>query len=108
MSPNPLDQIHQTEREVQVAIAEAKEQAAAALAEARTQAEQLLEEARNRGRVAAERRYEEGIARARDAGDMIRTGAAERVAAMRRQTEPHLSAAVDLVMETVLSTAERH
>ena len=104
MTANPLAEILAAERAVTEAIAEATEHAEAELNETRRQARQLTDEARNRGRSAAERRYEEGIARARDAGDRIRSGADERVAALRRSAEPYLPAAVDLVMDTVLST----
>ncbi len=103
MTSNPLRAIHETEREVQAAIAAASEEATAAIAEAHRQARQLIDEARARGRAAAERRYEEGIGLARDAGDRIRSAADERVAALRRQAEPHLTEAVDLVMAEVLS-----
>jgi vacuolar-type H+-ATPase subunit H len=104
MNRNPLTAIHETERDVQAAIAAAAEEAAEAVAEARRQAKHLIDEAGARGRAAAEHRYEEGIARARDSGDRIRSGADERVAALRRRAEPHLTEAVDLVMHMVLST----
>ena len=107
MTPDPLLDILETERAVQAAIAAASEQATSALAETRREAERLVEEARDRGRATAEIRYEEGIARARDAGDRIRNGADEQVAALRRQAEPFLSEAVDLVMHTVLTTTAK-
>ncbi len=102
MSDNPLLEIHQTERSVAATIAAATEEAAAALTEARRKADALVGEARARGTATAERRYEEGLARARDEGDRIRGGADERAANLHRQAETHISAAVDLVMDTVL------
>jgi vacuolar-type H+-ATPase subunit H len=101
---NPLSEIQRLERELQAATAAAGEEAAAAVTEARRQAKHLIDEAESRGRAAAEQRYEDGIGRARDAGDRIRGGADERVVALRRKAEPHLTEAVDLVMDMVLST----
>ncbi len=106
MTTNPLDEILQTERSITAEIAEATEEAAAALAEARRRAKQLVEEARARGQTTAEHRYTVGLAKARDVGDHIRAGADDRLAALRRQAEPHVAAAVDLVMDTVLSRVE--
>jgi vacuolar-type H+-ATPase subunit H len=102
MSDNPLLDIHTTERSVAATIAAAEEAATAGLAEARRTAETLVGEARARGTATAKRRYEEGLARARDEGDRIRSGADERAASLRRRAETHVPAAVDLVMDTVL------
>ncbi len=102
MTTNPLDEILQTERLVAAAITEAAQEADAALTEARRRAEQLVEDARARGKATAARRYEKGLARARDEADRIRGGADERVATLRRQAEAHLSSAVDLVMDNLL------
>ncbi len=108
MIENPLAEIHQTERSVAAAITEATEEAAAAITEARRNADAIVEEARARGQATAERRYEEGLARARDEGDRTRGGADERAANLRRQAETHLSAAVDLVMDTVLPAPQEN
>ncbi len=106
MTTNPLEEILQTERLVTAAITQATQEADAALTEARRRAEQLIEDARARGKATAARRYEEGLARARDDGDRIRRGADERVATLHRQAEAHLSSAVDLVMDTLLPAPE--
>ncbi len=102
MSENPLDEIRRVERGVAAAIDAARAESEAAEQEARRRTEQLVRDARTRGRALAERRYQEGLARARDDAQRILADADERVAALRRQAEPHLPAAVDLVMEMVL------
>lgn len=108
MIDNPLTEILRTERAVAAATTEATDEAAAALTEARRRANALVEEARARGNATAERRYEEGLARARDEGDRIRDGADDRAANLRRQAETHLSAAVDLVMNTALPSPKEN
>jgi vacuolar-type H+-ATPase subunit H len=106
VTANPLDEILSTERSVAAAIKATAEEATAARTEARRRAEQLVKDARARGKAIADRRYEEGLARARDEGDSIRAIADERVAKLRRQAEPQLSLAVDLVVSTVLPLPE--
>lgn len=105
MTSGPLDEILETERALTAAIEAASEAAAAAIADARRQADQLVEDARARGRAIAERRYAEGLARARDEGDRIRATADERAAGLRSRAEPHMPAAVDLVMDVVLAAS---
>ena len=106
MISDPLDEILQVERSVAAAISAAREEAAAALTEARRQGERLVEAGRARGRELADQRYEEGLARARDEGELIRSTADEKVARMRRRAQAHVSPAVDLVMATVLPSLE--
>ena len=106
MTGNPLDKILNTERSVAAAIKTTTDEARAARTEARRRAEQLVKEARARGKAIADRRYEEGLARARDEGDSIRALADERVAKLRRQAETQLSGAVDLVVSAVLPPPE--
>ncbi len=106
MTTSPLDEILRTERSIRDQISKVTEEAATEVAAARRQGKQLVEEARARGRETAERRYELGLAKARDEGDRIRAGVDDRVAALRRQAQPHLSMAVDLVMDTVVAALE--
>jgi len=106
MTVDPLEEILSAERSVAVAIKTATEEAAAARTAARRRAEQLVKDAAARGRAIADRRYEEGLARARDEGDRIRATADERVARLRRQAEAKLAAAVELVVCTVLPPSE--
>ena len=106
MTANPLEEILRAERSVAEAISEAKEEATAALVQARRRADQLVADARSRGQANAERRYEEGIARARNEGELIHATADDKIAALRRRTESHLSAAVSLVLKTVLPVVE--
>lgn len=106
MTVDPLDEILRTERSVAAAIEAATEEAAAARTEARRRADQLVKDAGGRGKAIADRRYQEGLARARDEGDRIRATADERVARLRRQADAQLASAVDLVMRTVLPPPE--
>ena len=106
MTLDPLDEILRAERSVTAAIKTATEEAAAARTEARRRAEQLVKDAGARGKAIADRRYQEGLARARDEGDRIRATADERVARLRRQADVQMAAAVDLVMCTVLPPYE--
>jgi vacuolar-type H+-ATPase subunit H len=106
MMSDPLNEILQVERSVAAAISAAREEAAVAVTEARRQGERLVEAARARGKELADQRYEEGLARARDEGDLIRSTADEKVARLRRQAQAHVSPAVDLVMATVLPSPE--
>jgi vacuolar-type H+-ATPase subunit H len=106
MTVDPLEEILSTERSVADAIKTATEEVAVARTAARRRAEQLVEDAAARGKAIADRRYEEGLARARDEGDRIRATADERVARLRRQADAELAAAVELVMRTVLPASE--
>jgi vacuolar-type H+-ATPase subunit H len=102
MTDDPLEEIRRVERAVAAAIAEATATAAAAITAARRRAEQSVGEARARGLATAERRYQEGLTRARSEGETIMGDADGRITALRRGAEAHLGAAVDLVMEMVL------
>ena len=106
MTADPLAEIRRAERAMSVAIADAKSDAATAVAEARQRAKQLVADARARGLAAAEQRYKDGLARARDQAEKVLGDGDGRVAALRRQAEPHLPAAVDRVMATVLPGLE--
>lgn len=106
MAVDPLDEILSAERSVAAAIKTATEEAAAARTAARRRAEQLVKDAEGRGKAIADRRYQEGLTRARDEGDRIRATADERVARLRRQADAQLAAAVDLVMRSVLPPPE--
>lgn len=106
MSSGPLDEILRTEQSVTAAISAAREEASTTLADNGRLAEQMVEDARSRGQAIAEKRYQEGLARARDEGDLIRSTADELVSGLRRRTDPHMSSAVDLVIDTVLPSPE--
>ena len=108
MKPEPLEEILHTEREIKASIVAATAEAANAVAAARAKADRLVEEAHARGQATAERRYAGGLAKALDEGDRIRDSADDWVATLRRQAEPHLAAAVDIVLETVLPSVERN
>jgi vacuolar-type H+-ATPase subunit H len=106
MTTGPLEEIRQLERSVALAIADATAESASALDEARRDGEELVTEARSRGLATAEQRYQDGLARARDEAEKILSDGDGRVAALRRQADAHLSAAVDLVMAMVLPIEE--
>ncbi|MDH3731316.1 MAG: hypothetical protein OES13_09375 [Acidimicrobiia bacterium] len=106
MNTDPLSEIRRVERSVSMAVADARSEAATAIAEAKRRAEQLIAEASARGQTAAEQRYQDGLARARDEAEKILGDGDGRVAALRRQAETHLPAAVDLVMTMVLPPPE--
>ncbi len=103
MTANPLAEIRRVEREVAQSIAAARAESAAAVAEARRAAEQLVHDARDRGRAAAERRYQEGLQRARDEAEAILADADARIAGLRRQAGGALPGAVDAVMAMVVT-----
>ncbi len=102
MTANPLAEIRRVERMVSQEIAAASTESTAAVAEAKRAAAQLVRDARDRGRAAAERRYQDGLQRARDEAEAILADADGRVAALRRQAETALPGAVDEVMRRVV------
>lgn len=106
MTANPLDEIRRLERSVSMAIEEAQRGAIDAVNEAGRRAEQVVGDARVRGHAAAERRYQEGLARARDDAERILGDADGRVTALRRRADAHMTAAVDRVMALVLPAPE--
>jgi len=101
---SPLDQIRQVEAEVARGIAAARNRAKLAAKEMSAQADDIKRKAREEGRREGEQHYQEIIAEAKTATEMLLEQAHKQAEELRQTGKSHIDAAVRFVEETVVGS----